>query len=428
MTDLDKLKINRTTAKSNQGPVRGHRRWPYVLLALIGVAAAAAYFSGRLGGAVGVETVAVVTAYPSQALAQLNATGYVVAQRKASLSSKATGRLEWLGVLEGSRVRQGEVIARLESRDVSASREQTLASLKVAQANVEQGRTELVDAEANFKRSLDLVGKKYISDSSHDAAVARFNKAKATMVSLEALVAVARANLKSADVALDQTVIRAPFDGVVLTKNANVGDNITPFSSAADSKGAVVTIADMQTLEVEADVSESAIGRIRTGQPCEIQLDAIPGERFAGMVSRTVPTVDRAKATVLVKVRFAGMVSRTVPTVDRAKATVLVKVRFAARDARVLPDMSAKVAFLERETTAEEKKPVTAVLPAAVFTRDGGSYLYAVRDERVALVRVETGAKLGDLLEVRGLKAGERVVLKPLDKLSDGARIKTAQK
>ena len=120
--------------------------------------------------------------------------------------------------------------------------------------------------------------------------------------------------------------------------------------------------------------------------------------------------------------------SRTVPTVDRAKATVLVKVRFAARDARVLPDMSAKVAFLQRETTAEEKKPVTAVLPAAVFTRDGGSYLYAVRDERVALVRVETGAKLGDLLEVRGLKAGERVALKPLDKLSDGARIKTAQK
>ena len=404
MTNLDKLKINRTTAKSTHGPVRGHRRWPYVLLALIGVAGAAAYFSGRLGGAVSIETAAVVTAYPSQALAQLNATGYVVAQRKASLSSKATGRLEWLGVLEGSRVRQGEVIARLENRDVSASREQTLASLKVAQANVEQGRTELVDAEANFKRSLDLVGKKYISDSSHDAAVARFNKAKAAMVSLDALVAVARANLKSADVALDQTVIRAPFDGVVLTKNANVGDNITPFSSAADSKGAVVTIADMQTLEVEADVSESAIGRIRTGQPCEIQLDAIPGERFAGMVSRTVPTV------------------------DRAKATVLVKVRFAVRDARVLPDMSAKVAFLQRETTAEEKKPVTAVLPAAVFTRDGGSYLYAVRDERVALVRVETGAKLGDLLEVRGLKAGERVALKPLDKLSDGARIKTAQK
>jgi RND family efflux transporter MFP subunit len=234
--------------------------------------------------------------------------------------------------------------------------------------------------------------------------VARYNKAKASMSSLEASVAVARANLKSAEVSVDQTVIRAPFEGVVLTKNANVGDNITPFSSAADSKGAVVTIADMATLEVEADVSESAIGRIRTGQPCEIQLDAIPGERFAGMVSRIVPTVDRAKATVLVKVRFAG------------------------RDARVLPDMSAKVAFLERELRADEKTPVTAVLPAAIVARNGASYLYVLREDRVTLTKVETGAKLADLVEVRGVKPGERVALKPLDKLTDGARVKPLQK
>ena len=402
MPELDKLKISRTSPAASVR--RGRRRWPWALGGIALVAVAGGYSSGRLGGAVAVETAAVVTAYPSSALAQLNATGYVVAQRKASLSSKATGRLEWLGVLEGSRVKQGEIIARLENRDVGASREQTQASVKVAQANVEQGRAELLDAESAFRRSLDLVGKKYISDSAHDAAVARYNKAKAAMSSLEAAVAVARANLKSADVAFDQTVIRAPFDGVVLTKNANVGDNITPFSSAADSKGAVVTIADMETLEVEADVSESAIGRIKTGQPCEILLDAIPGERFAGMVSRTVPTV------------------------DRAKATVLVKVRFATRDARVLPDMSAKVAFLEREVRADEKKPVTAVLPAAIVIRDGASYLYVLHDDRVTLTKIETGAKLADLVEVRGVKAGERVALKPLDKLSDGARVKPVQK
>ena len=402
MPELDKLKINRTPPATGM-PRRG-RRWPWSLAAIVLAAVAAAYFSGQLGGVVSVETAAVVTAYPSQALAQLNATGYVVAQRKASLSSKATGRLEWLGVLEGSRVKQGEIIARLESRDVGASREQAQASLKVALANVEQGRAELFDAEAAFKRSLDLVAKKYISEAAHDAAAARYNKAKAAMSSLEASVAVARANLKSADAAVDQTVIRAPFDAIVLTKNANVGDNITPFSSAVDSKGAVVTVADMDTLEVEADVSESAIGRIKAGQPCEIQLDAIPGERFAGLVSRTVPTV------------------------DRAKATVLVKVRFAARDARVLPDMSAKVAFLEREVRADETKPVTAVLPAAIVTRDGASWLYVLREDRVALTKVETGAKLGDLVEVRGVKAGERVALKPLDKLADGARVKPVQK
>ncbi len=402
MSELDKLKISRSAPA--RPARRGRRRWPWVLGTIIVAVAAAGYSSGRLGGAVAIETAAVVTAYPSQALAQLNATGYVVAQRKASLSSKATGRLEWLGVLEGSRVKQDEIIARLENRDVGATREQTQAGVKVAQANVEQGRAELLDAEAAYKRSLDLVGKKFISESAHDAAVARYNKAKASMSSLEASVAVARANLKSAEVAVDQTVIRAPFDGVVLTKNANVGDNITPFSNAVDSKGAVVTIADMDTLEVEVDVSESAIGRIKTGQPCEIQLDAIPGERFAGTVSRTVPTV------------------------DRAKATVLVKVRFAARDARVLPDMSAKVAFLEREVRAAEAKPVTAVLPAAVIARDGASYLYVLRDDRVALTKIETGAKLADLVEVRGVKAGDRVALKPLDKLADGARVKTVQK
>ncbi len=402
MSELDKLKINRAAPAA--GKPRHGRRWQWPLAAFVLVAVAAAFFSGRLGGAVSVETAAVVTAYPSQALAQLNATGYVVAQRKASLSSKATGRLEWLGVLEGSRVKQGEIIARLESRDVGASREQTQASLMVALANVEQGRAELLDAEAAFKRSLDLVAKKYISEAAHDAAVARHNKAKAAMNSLQASVAVARANLKSADASVDQTVIRAPFDAVVLTKNANVGDNITPFSSAADSKGAVVTVADMDTLEVEADVSESAIGRIKIDQPCEIQLDAIPGERFAGMVSRTVPTV------------------------DRAKATVLVKVRFAARDTRVLPDMSAKVAFLEREVRADEKQPVTAVLPAAIVARDGASYVYVLREDRAVLTKVETGAKLADLLEVRGVKPGERVVLKPLDKLSDGARVKQVQK
>ena len=189
MSELDKLKISRTAPAPSLR--RRSRRWPWLLAGIVLIATVVAYLSGRLGGAVTVETAAVVTAYPSQSLAQLNATGYVVAQRKASLSSKATGRLEWLGVLEGSRVKQGEIIARLENRDVGASREQTQASVKVALANLDQGRAELLEAEAAFKRSRDLVEKKYISESAHDSAVARYNKAKASMSSLEAGVAVA---------------------------------------------------------------------------------------------------------------------------------------------------------------------------------------------------------------------------------------------
>jgi RND family efflux transporter MFP subunit len=399
--DLSKLAIDRTAARV---PRARRRLWPW----LAGLAALAAlaglWLSGGLGGPVTVETAAVTTAYPSQAVTALNATGYVVAQRKAAVASKATGRLEWLGVMEGSRVRKDEVIARLESRDVGASREQAAANVNVAAANLEQAQAELRDAERSLARSRELADKKYISESALDAAVARADKARAGARSSEAALGVARANLKAAEVSFDQTLIRAPFDGVVLTKNANVGDNITPFSSAVDTKGAVVTMADMATLEVEADVAESSLGRIRVGQPTEIQLDAIPDTRFAGAVSRIVPTVDRAKATVLVKIRFVD------------------------HDERVLPDMSAKVAFLEREVPPADRKPVTAVPKQALVGTNGASAVFVLRDGKAVRTRVETGRALGDLVEVSGVAAGEKVVLKPLDRLADGTRVSVEQK
>jgi len=398
--DISKLAIDRSATPA----ARPRRRiWPWVVGALLVAAAGVAAFTA-FGGARTVETAAVTTAYPSQAVTLLNATGYVVAQRKAAVASKATGRLEWLGVMEGSRVRKDEVIARLENRDVSAQREQAAANVKVAAANLEQTRAELRDAEANLKRSQDLAVKSYISGSALDSAVARFDKARAGVQSGEASLAVAQANLKVADVALDQTLIRAPFDGVVLTKSANVGDNITPFSQAADTKGAVVTIADMDTLEVEADVAESSLGKIKVGQPCEIQLDAVPDHRFPGVIQRIVPTV------------------------DRAKATVLVKIKFLERDGRVLPDMSAKVAFLERAVSTGDRQPVTVVPKQAIVERNGARAVFAVRDGRAVLTKVEGGRAIGDLVQVTGVAAGDRVIVKPLDKLADGDRVKVAAK
>ncbi|HZP91718.1 MAG TPA: efflux RND transporter periplasmic adaptor subunit, partial [Burkholderiales bacterium] len=307
--------------------------------------------------------------------------------------------LEWLGVLEGSRVRKGEVIARLESMDVRAAHEQALAQVNVARANLEQGRAELRDAQANLRRSDDLLAKNFISGAQHDADVARYDKAAAAITGFEAAIASAQANARAAQVAVEQTEIRAPFDGVVLTKNANVGDNITPFSSAADTKGAVVTVADMDTLEVEADVAESNIAKIKVDQPCEIQLDALPD------------------------VRLAGTVSRTVPTVDRSKATVLVKVRFVDRDPRVLPDMSAKVAFLSRPVAAEEKRPVTAAQEAAVVERNGRKVVFRVRDGRAEEVPVQVGAKIGELVAVQGVNPGDRLVLRPGEKVKHGSRV-----
>jgi RND family efflux transporter MFP subunit len=399
--DLSQLTIDRTIG----GPRAPRRRrlWPWLVGAALLLAAGIAGFTG-FGAAQTVETAPVTTAYPSQAVTALNATGYVVAQRKAAVASKATGRLEWLGVMEGSRVKQGEVIARLENRDVAASREQAAANVRVAAANIEQARAELRDAESNLNRSRELAEKKYISASALDAAVARFDKAQAALRSSEASLAVAQANLKAAEVAYDQTLIRAPFDGIVLTKSANVGDNITPFSQAADTKGAVVTMADMDTLEVEADVAESSLGRIRVGQPCEIQLDAVPDHRFPGVVNRIVPTV------------------------DRAKATVLVKIRFLERDARVLPDMSAKVAFLEREVSAAERTPVTVVPKQAIVERGGEQAVFVVTDGRAVRTRIEAGRAIGDAVAASGVKPGDRVIVKPLDRITDGERVKAAAK
>ncbi len=402
--DLSKLSIDRD-AKS-LAPRRRRRwinKWTIGLLVVMVIGALLAYRASTAPATV--ETVAVTMAYPTQALTVLNATGRVSAWRKAAVSTKASGRLEWLGVQEGSRVKQGEVIARLENLDVAAARDSALAGANAARANLEQGEAEMRDAETSYKRSQELLAKKFISEATNDTARARYEKAKATISSLKAGIGVAEANARQAGVSVEQTLIRAPFDGVVLTKNANVGDIITPFSSATDSKGAVVNMADMETLEVEADVSEASIGKIAVGMPTEIQLDAYPD------------------------VRLLGEVSRVVPTVDRSKATLLVKVTFKEKDARVLPDMSAKVAFMSRAPAPQERKPVTAVRPEAIVKRADRSVVYLVDDRNVVKeVAVGTPGKLGDLMQVSGVKAGDKVVLNPAQKVRDVVAVAIAKK
>lgn len=402
--DISKLKLDRSPAAT--APGRRKRKWLWIVLLALLLAGAGWLAVSRQ--VIEVETVAVTTAYPYQALTLLNATGYVVAQRKAAVSSKATGRLEWLGVQEGSAVRENEIIARLESRDVRAQADQAQAQVTVAQAGIGQADAELKDAELALRRARDLLAQKFVAQSAVDTAQARYNRALAALASARAQRAAAQAAARAAQVAVEQTIIRAPFDGVVLTKSANVGDIVTPFSSAVDSKGAVVSMADMATLEVEADVSESNLGRIKVGQPCEIQLDALPELRFRGEVSRLVPTVDRAKASVLTKVKF----------VDRD----------AANSARLLPEMSAKIAFLERAVGDNERKPLVAINPDAVVERDGRRVVFLMADGIARQVVVTTGEKLGDNIAVGGVKPGDKVVLRPPPNLHDGARITQAQK
>ena len=403
--DLSRLSIDReAAARARRRDRRWWNKWTIAALVVLLVVAAVAWRAWTAPASV--ETATVTTTYPTQAITLLNATGRVVAQRKAAVSTKATGRLEWLGVQEGTRVKEGEVIARLENKDVAAARDSATANVTAARANLEQGEAEMRDAEGNYRRSQELFAKKFISESALDTARARYDKAKASIASLSAAIGVAEANARQAEVALDQTLIRAPFDGIVLTKNANVGDIITPFSSAVDSKGAVVNMADMATLEVEADVSEASIAKIAPGMPTEIQLDAYPDLRLRGAVSRIVPTVDRSKATLLVKVAFRD------------------------KDPRVLPDMSAKVAFLSREPMPQEREAVVAVRPEAVVQRGGRGVVFLVDDKDVAHeVAVQAPRRLGDLMEVAGgVKPGDKVALRPPDKLRDGMRVSIAKK
>ncbi len=399
--DLSKLRIDRSLAPI---ATRRRRRW-WWLAALVVLAAAGAAWYAFSPRSTSVQTTPIVTVYPSQQFVVLNSSGYVVAQRKAAISSKASGRLEWLGVTEGSRVKAGDVIARLDGRDLTAQLESANASITVARAAVEQAEAENRDATASLNRTQDLLKQKFVSPAALDQAKARADRAVAGIASARAGVAVAQANARNAQVAVDYTHIRAPFDGIILSKSANVGDMVTPFSSAADSKGAVVTMADMSTLEVEADVSESSLSKISVGQPAEITLDALPDARFRGTVSRIVPTVDRAKATVMTKVRFETI------------------------DPRVLPEMSAKVSFLSQAVTAEQQKPMTAVNADALAQRDGKTAVVLVRDGKAAVVAVTAGNKIGELTAIGGsVKPGEKAVLKPADDLRDGALVKLAPK
>lgn len=429
MNDINRLKIDRDLSLP---VVQRRSRVRYLLPAVLVVVAVVYVTSGgipaSLRPALKVQTGMVVTAWPAQGVTLFNATGYVVPQTRSDIASKATGRLEILYVEEGSKVQKGAIIAQLENRDVIAARERAQAGVEAARAavieaearrrealaRVAEAEAELRDAELARKRAEELIGKKFITPEVRDAAVARHEKAVAGIASVKAgvgaaaaaiaattaQVTAAEAALREAEVAVDYTYIRAPFDGVILTKQADIGDVVAPFATSAQSKGAVVTMADLSTLQVEADINESNLTLIKPGQPCEIQLDALPG------------------------VRLRGEVHMVVPTVDRTKATVLAKVRFLDQDERILPDMSAQVAFLSRALTPDDQTPRTALPAEAVVTAGGGSFVYLVTGDTARKVTITPGDKLGGLVVIGDeLQSGDPVILRPPAQLSEGTRI-----
>ncbi len=397
--DISRLRLDKTGRK---GYARGSRRWLYRAGAVI-IVAAALFLTLKATSVKEVRSGTISLTYPSQAVTALNASGYVVAERKAALASKTTGTLVWLGVEEGSRVEKGQVIARLENDDLSAALAETKAAVAAARENLQAALAELEDAKADFNRKKQLLDKGFITRSSFDQAEARLKKAEAGADAARAQVNASRAASRGAEASLGYTFISAPFSGVVLTKNADIGDILTPLGAAANAKAAVVTIADLSTLQVEVDVAESNISKVAMGMPAEIQLDAFPDRRFQGKVHMIVPTA------------------------DRTKASVLVKVRFIEKPSGILPDMSAKVAFLTRKLEENEQAPVTAVPETAVVTEDAKEHVFLIQNGRAEKTVVKTGKRLGDSVAVEGVREGQTVVLAPPGDLKNGEKIKVLE-
>lgn len=371
--DLSALRIRREPEHPG-----GVRRWLLAGSALIVAAGVAAYFvAGRTLRPKKVETVTASIVTEGQATTLLSATGYVEAERKADLSPKITSRITELNVTEGSRVKQGDVIARLDHTDIDAQ----LAEARAAWTN----------AKAELDRQRALRGEGLSPQSALDAAVAQEASTRARVDYVRAL--------------LDYTEIRAPFAGVITAKRAFVGEAVSPFGSSPSgggSGGAIATLVEFSSLYVGADVNESNLGKLAPRQPAEITLDAVPDKTYHGFLRQIVPAADRQKATVRVKVAFADA------------------------DEKILPDLSARVSFTSEPTRDRPSRSRILVPKSAVTSLAGRTGVFRVVEGRARFQLVQIGGEVqGQVEVVRGLQGGERLVsIAAGAEIRDGERVR----
>ncbi len=395
--ELASLRIDR------EAPRRG--RWPVVLLVLVLFCAAAAgvwYYNKAhpilsVFGAVEVETVQPTVESSSDANAGtpiLTASGYLVARRQSVVSSKIQGRISRLLVEEGSVVKEGDVLATLDDEDV-------VAAITKAKADIEYAKADLAEAQRQERLQEDLYRNKVVSQDALDAAKAKVNLAAAAIDQ-------DKANLQVQEAYLDFTTVRAPFAGVVVKKMTEMGESVAPIPPGVNistSSGAIVAIADMNSLEAEVDVNESNVSQLGPSQPAEITVQAIPNHTYKGVLRQVIPTADRTKATVTVKVSILD------------------------KDKYLRPEMSCNVTFLEpqkkTQTAGAGPRRIITVPKDAVITRDGKSAVFEVEDHKARAMPISTGAELhGQLIVKQGLSGGETIVNNPPQKLKDGDVVK----
>jgi RND family efflux transporter MFP subunit len=401
--DLAALRIDH----AERGGGTGRRgMWITVLLIALAVAGGGWYWTTKLQAA----TVKVATANAasgsgaSAAGAVLNASGYVTARRRATVSSKVTGKVTHVFVEEGQSVRQGQVLARLDDSQTRAQLALAEAQISASRKSFAEDQARLREAELNLGRRQRLLKEGVVGSAEVDTAQAEVDSLKARIeyTQQQVLVAQAQVNLRKTD--LDDMVVRAPFSGVAISKDAQPGEMISPVSAGGGfTRTGIGTIVDMSSLEIEVDVNESFINRVRSAQRVEAVLDAYPDWRIPAHVITTVPSADRQKATVRVRIAFDEL------------------------DPKILPDMGVKVSFLRDEEPEQTTAPVPRVTvpKAAVKTVDGRTIVFVIRDDRVERRAIRAGLENGGQIEVlSGLSAGERVVVEGPDTLKDGDRVK----
>jgi RND family efflux transporter MFP subunit len=393
--ELASLRIDREAPR--------HSRWriPLLLLVLIAVLVAGGFYWQRthpVFGAIEVETFQPTvesSSGPGAGTPILTATGYLVARRQSVVSSKIQGRISELKVEEGSVVTAGEVLATLDNQDA-------LAAITKASADIAYAKADLAEAQRQERLQEGLFKDKVVSQDALDASKSKVNLAEAAIQQDEASLQVQQAYL-------DFTTVRAPFAGIVVKKMTEAGESVAPIPPGVNistSSGAIVAIADMNSLEAEVDVTESNVGQLQPSQPAEIQVQAIPGHTYKGVLRQVIPTADRTKATVTVKVSIVD------------------------KDKLLRPEMSCNVTFLQPQAKRTQDvnaaaQPIITVPKEAVITKDGKPTVFQIEDNRARALTVVTGADLrGQIIVKQGLSGGETLVTNPPQKLKDGDNVK----
>ncbi|MGH8178937.1 MAG: efflux RND transporter periplasmic adaptor subunit [Steroidobacter sp.] len=400
---LDSLKIERTAEPAEAG---SNSVYKWFLGIVLGLALIAGAYALLRDNAIEVETATAVAAASggSGGAAVLNASGYVVARRQATVSSKVTGKVDEVMIEEGMSVKQGQVLARLDETTTRPVHALSQRQLEAARKNLEEVEVRIAEAERNLRRMQQLRADKLVSELQLDQAQSEFAALTARLEALKSEVQVAAGTVRVRAQELDDLIVRAPFDGVVVSKDAQPGEMVSPISAGGGfTRTGIATIVDMDSREIEVDVNEAFINRVKANQKTEAVLDAYPDWVIPSHVINIVPTADRQKATVRVRIGFDEL------------------------DARILPDMGVKVSFLD---DSEKDQPVVARasvrVPAAAVIKDGDtSYVWRVIDNEIERVAVRTGGERNGQIELlSGVNAGDVVVAAPAEGLVEGASVK----